>query len=152
MKLAGLLLFSSDIHSLGLRATEGLMFTDSWHWDLNAESRRFADRFFAKFKKMPTSLQAADYSATMQYLKLVERIGTTEPDKVMAAFKSAPLSDFYAKGVVRPDGRYAHDMYLLQVKSPGESKKDWDYFKVLKTLPGDQVFTTKEESKCALWK
>jgi len=70
----------------------------------------------------------------------------------MAAFKSAPLSDFYAKGVVRPDGRYAHDMYLLQVKSPGESKKDWDYFKVLKTLPGDQVFTTKEESKCALWK
>ena len=152
MKLAGLLLFSSDIHSLGLKATEGLMFTDSWHWDLNPESRKFSDRFFARFKKMPTSLQAANYSAAMQYLKLAEKLGTTDADKIMAGFKSTPLSDFYAKGVVRPDGRYAHDMYLLQVKAPAESKKAWDYFKVLKTLPGDQIFTTKEESKCALWK
>lgn len=101
---------------------------------------------------MPTSLQAANYSAAMQYLKLAEKLGTTDADKIMAGFKATPLSDFYAKGVVRPDGRYAHDMYLLQVKAPAESKKAWDYFKVLKTLPGDQVFTTKEESKCALWK
>ncbi|MEF9949271.1 MAG: ABC transporter substrate-binding protein, partial [Comamonas sp.] len=152
MKLAGLLVFFSDIHSLGLKATEGLMFTDSWHWDLNPESRKFSDRFLAKFKKMPTSLQAANYSAAMQYLKLAEKLGTTDADKIMAGFKATPLSDFYAKGVIRPDGRYAHDMHLLQVKSPAESKKAWDYFKVLKTLPGDQVFTTKEESKCALWK
>lgn len=152
MKLAGLLLFSSDIHSLGLKQTEGLMFTDSWHWDLNPESRKFSDRFFEKFKKMPTSLQAADYSAMMTYLKTADRIKSTDSDKVMAALKAEPLSDFYAKGVVRPDGRYAHAMYLMQVKTPAESKGAWDYFKVLKTLSPDEVWTTKAESTCKLWK
>ena len=152
MKTAGLLVFLSDIHSLGLKNTEGLLHTVSWYWDLNDESRKFADKFFAKTKRMPTDIQAADYSATMNYLKAVEAVKTTDADKVMAYFKSTPLNDFYGKGVVRPDGRYAHDMYLVEVKKPSESKKPWDYLKVLQTLPADKVWTTKAESKCALWK
>ena len=152
MKLVGMVMFTSDIHSLGLKLTEGLMFTDSWYWDRNPESRKFSDRFFEKFKKMPTSLQAADYSAMMNYLKAVDAVKTTDADTVMAYFKSRPLDDFYAKGVIRPDGRYAHDMYLMQVKSPAESKGPWDYVKMIKMLTPDQVWTTKEESTCKLWK
>ena len=101
---------------------------------------------------MPTDIHAADYSATMNYLKAVQAAGTTDADKVMAKLKSTPIDDFYAKGVIRPDGRFVHDMYLMQVKSPAESKEPWDYYKVVAKLPGDQVFTTKAESKCALWK
>ena len=152
MKTAGLLVFLSDIHSLGLKNTEGLIHTTSWYWDLNDESRKFAQRFFEKTKRMPTDLQAGDYSAVMTYLKAVEAVKTTDADKVMAYLKSTPLSDFYAKGVIRPDGRYAHEMYLAEVKSPAESKKPWDYLKVLQTLPADQVWTTKAESRCPLWK
>ena len=152
MKTAGLLVFLSDIHSLGLKNTEGLLHTVSWYWDMNDESRKFADKFFAKTKRMPTDIQAADYSATMNYLKAVEAVKTADADKVMAHLKSTPLSDFYGKGVIRPDGRYAHDMYLVEAKKPSESKKPWDYLKVLQTLPADKVWTTKAESKCALWK
>ncbi|MEG1203514.1 MAG: ABC transporter substrate-binding protein, partial [Comamonas sp.] len=115
MKTAGLLVFLSDIHSLGLKNTEGLIHTTSWYWDLNDESRKFSQRFFEKTKRMPTDLQAGDYSAVMTYLKAVEAIKTTDADKVMAYLKSTPISDFYAKGVIRPDGRYAHDMYLAEV-------------------------------------
>ena len=152
MKLAGLLIFISDVHSLGLRNTEGLQFTTSWYWDLNDETRKFSARFFEKTKRMPTEIQAADYSATMNYLKALQATKTEDADKVMAYLKSTPLDDFYAKGTIRPDGRYVHDMYLMQVKSPAESKQPWDYYKVVTKLPGDQVFTTKAESKCALWK
>ena len=101
---------------------------------------------------MPTDVQAADYSATMTYLKAVEAAKTTDADKVMEQIRKTPISDFYAKGSVRADGRFVHDMYLVEVKKPAESKKPWDYLKVVKTLPGDQVYTTKAESKCALWK
>jgi branched-chain amino acid transport system substrate-binding protein len=101
---------------------------------------------------MPTDVQAADYSAVTQYLKAVQAVGSTDADKVMAHLKSTPLSDFYAKGTIRPDGTYAHDMYLVEVKKPEESKRPWDYLKVLSTLPADQVWTTKAETKCALWK
>lgn len=152
MKTAGLLVFLTDIHSLGLKNTEGLLHTTSWYWDMNDASRAFANKFFAKTKRMPTDVQAADYSAVTQYLKAVQAVKTTDADKVMAYLKSTPLSDFYAKGSIRPDGTYAHDMYLVEVKSPAESKKPWDYLKVLSTLPGNQVFTTKAETKCALWK
>ncbi|MEG0003097.1 MAG: ABC transporter substrate-binding protein [Comamonas sp.] len=152
MKTAGLLVFLTDIHSLGLKNTEGLLHTTSWYWDMNDASRAFANKFFAKTKRMPTDVQAADYSAVMQYLKAVQAVKTTDADKVMAYLKSTPLSDFYAKGNIRADGTYAHDMYLVEVKKPSESKKPWDYLKVLSTLPGDQVFTTKAETKCALWK
>ena len=152
MKMAGLLLFITDIHSLGLKNTEGLQFTSSWYWDLNDETRKFGKRFFDKAKRMPTSIQAADYSATMNYLKAVEAAKSVDADKVMAAWRAMPMNDFYASGTLRPDGRYVHDMYLLQVKKPSESTKPWDYFKVVKKIPGDQIFTTKAESKCALWK
>jgi len=152
MKVAGLLVFLSDIHSLGLKNTEGLLHTTSWYWDLNDDTRKWAARYFDKTKRMPTDIQAADYSATMTYLKAVEAAKSTDADKVMEQLKKMPISDFFGKGQIRADGRYVHDMYLVQVKAPSESKKPWDYLKVVKALPGDQVFTTKAESKCALWK
>jgi len=152
MKLAGLLVFLTDIHSLGLRNTEGLLLTTSWDWNLNDKTREFGKKFFAKTKRMPTDIHAADYSATMNYLKAVQAAGTTDADKVMEKLKSTPIDDFYAKGTIRADGRFVHDMYLMQVKSPSESKEPWDYYKVVAKLPDDQVFTTKAESKCALWK
>ena len=152
MKLAGLLIFFSDIHSLGLRNTEGLQFTTSWYWDMNNETRKFADRFMQKTNRRPTEIQAADYSATMNYLKAVEAAKSIDADKVMAAWRAMKMNDFFGSGYLRADGRYVHDMYLMQVKSPAESKGTWDYYKLIKKLPGEQVFTTKTESKCALWK
>ena len=153
MKTAGLLVFLSDIHSLGLKNTEGLLHTTSWYWDKDDDSRKFANQYFAKMKRMPTDVQAADYSATMTYLKAVAAVKSTDADKVMEYLKKTPINDFYAKGgVIRPDGRMVHEMYLVQVKSLAESKKPWDYLNIVKKIPGDQVFTTKAESKCALWK
>ncbi|WP_370891880.1 ABC transporter substrate-binding protein [Comamonas jiangduensis] len=152
MKLAGLLVFFSDIHSLGVKNTEGMQFTAPWYWDMNAESRAFADKFMAKTKRRPSEIQAADYSATMTWLQAVQRAGTLEADKVMAEWKSKPIKDFFGEGVIRPDGRYAHDMYLMEVKSPAESKGTWDYYKIVKKLPAAEVWTTKEESKCQYWK
>ena len=147
-----MLVFLSDIHSMGLKNTEGLLHTTSWYWDMNDDTRKFANKFFAKTKRMPTDLHAADYSAVMNYLKAVEAVKSTDSDKVMAHLKATPLNDFYGKGVIRPDGRYAHDMYLVEAKAPAESKKPWDYLKVLQTLPADGVWTTKAETKCSLWK
>ena len=152
MKLTALLVFYSDIHSLGLRNTEGMQFLTSWYWDMNDASRKFADRFMEKTKRRPTEIQAADYSATMNYLKAVQAAGTTDADKVMATWRGMKMDDFFSSGQIRPDGRYVHDMLLVQVKEPKESKGTWDYYKIVKKLPGDQVFTTKAESKCALWK
>ena len=152
MKMAGLLVFVTDVHSLGLKNTEGLLLTTSWDWNLNDQTRAFGKKFFEKTKRMPTDIQAADYSATMTYLKAVQAAKTVDADKVMAQIKKTPINDFYAKGVVRPDGRMVHDMYLMQVKSPAESTKPWDYYKLVATLPGDQVYTSKADSKCALWK
>ncbi|MBB6560389.1 branched-chain amino acid transport system substrate-binding protein [Acidovorax soli] len=152
MKLAGLLIFISDVHSLGLRNTEGLQFTTSWYWDLNDETRKFSARFFEKAKRMPTEIQAADYSATMNYLKAVEAAKSIDADKVMATWRGMKMNDFFGSGQLRADGRYVHDMYLMEVKKPSESTKPWDYYKLVKKLPGDTVFTTKAESKCPLWK
>ena len=152
MKTAGLLVFLSDIHSLGLKNTEGLLHTTSWYWDLNDETRKWSKRFFDKTKRMPTDIQAADYSAATTYLKAVQAAGSTDADKVMEQLKKTPVNDFYAKGVIRPDGRFVHDMYLVEAKKQSDSKQPWDYLKVVKTLPGEQVYTTKAESKCALWK
>jgi len=153
MKLAGLLMFINDIHSLGLNLTSGMYLTDSWYWNQNDEARKWSRRYFEKMKKMPSSLQAADYSATLQYLNAVKAAGSDDTDKVMAKLKSAKINDIYAKnGYIRADGSMIHDMYLMQVKSPAESKEPWDYYKVAQTIPGEQAFTTKAESKCALWK
>ncbi|RYF06278.1 MAG: ABC transporter substrate-binding protein [Comamonadaceae bacterium] len=152
MKMAGLLVFITDIHSLGLKNTEGLLLTTSWDWNLDDKTREFGRKFFAKTKRMPTDIQAANYSATINYLKAVAAAKTVDADKVMEKLKSTPIDDFYAKGTIRPDGRFAHDMYLMQVKAPAESKEPWDYYKVVSKLPADQVWTTKAESKCTLWK
>ncbi|MGJ7579441.1 ABC transporter substrate-binding protein [Variovorax sp. RHLX14] len=152
MKTAGLLVFLSDIHSLGLKNTEGLLLTTSWDWNLDDRTRAFGKRFFDKTKRMPTDIQAADYSATTTYLKALQAVKTTDADTVMEHIKKTPIDDFYAKGTVRADGRFVHDMYLMQVKSPAESKVPWDYYKVVSRLKGEDVFTTKAESRCALWK
>jgi branched-chain amino acid transport system substrate-binding protein len=152
MKIAALLIFLSDIHSLGLETTQGLVATDSWYWNKDDKTRAWAKRYFDKMKKMPGSLQAADYSATTTYLKAVQAAGTTDSDKVMAEIKKMKIDDFYAKGYVRQDGTMIHDMYLMEVKKPSESKEPWDYYKITATIPGDQAFGTKAESRCAAWK
>ena len=152
MKIAGLLVFLSDIHTLGLKNTEGLLHTTSFYWDLNDKTRAWSKKFFDKTKRMPVDVQAADYSFTMNYLKAVEAAKTTDADKVMAQLKSMKIDDFYGKGQIRADGQYIHDMLLVQAKSPAESKQPWDYLKVIKVMPGEQVFTTKAETKCASWK
>jgi branched-chain amino acid transport system substrate-binding protein len=153
MKLAGLLMFINDVHSLGLDLTQGMYLTDGWYWDANNDTRSWSKRYFAKMKKEPSMLQAADYSSTMHYLNAVKAAGTDDADKVMAKMKATKVNDFFAKnGVIRQDGQMVHDMYLMEVKKPSESQHPWDYYKVLQTIPGDQAFTTQAESKCTLWK
>jgi len=153
MKLAGLLVFINDIHTLGLNATQGLYLTDGWYWDANAETRAWSKRYFAKMKKEPSMLQAADYSAATNYLNAVKAVGTDDADKVMAHLKKTKINDMFAKnGEIRPDGRMVHDMYLMQVKKPSESKYPWDYYKLIATIPGNQAYLTKAETKCASWK
>jgi branched-chain amino acid transport system substrate-binding protein len=153
MKVAGLLVFINDVHTLGLPTTQGMYLTDGWYWDMNPETRAWSKRYFAKMKKQPSMLQAADYSATMTYLNAVKALGTDDPTKVMAHLKSTKVNDMFAKNAeVRGDGRLVHDMYLMQVKTPAESKYPWDYYKVVATIPGAQAYTTKAETKCAAWK
>lgn len=153
MKLAGMLMFVNDVHSLTLELTQGMYLTDGWYWDANAETRAWSKKFMAKAKKAPSMLHAGDYSAATFYLNAVKAAGTDDGDKVMAKMKATKVNDFFAKnGVVRPDGRMVHDMYLMQVKTPAESKYEWDYYKLVQTIPGDQAYMTKAESKCELWK
>lgn len=152
MKVAGLLVFINDVHSLGLANTEGLQLADSWYWNQDDASRKFAKRFFDKYKRMPSSLQAADYSATMSYLKAVQAAGTTDSDKVMSTLKGMKIDDFYNKGQIRADGRMIHDMYLYEVKSSKDSGTPWDYYKTIAKVPGEQAFTTVADSKCSALK
>ncbi len=153
MKVAGLLVFINDIHTLGLNTTQGLYLTDGWYWDQNDASRAWAKRYFSKMKKQPSMLQAADYSAATNYLNAVKTLGSDDADKVMAQLKKTRINDMFTKnGEIRPDGRMVYDMYLMQVKTPKESKAAWDYYKVVATIPGAQAYTTKAETKCALWK
>ena len=153
MKVAGLLVFINDVHSLGLNNTEGLQLADSWYWNQDDASRAFAKRFFEKFKRMPSSIQAADYSATTTYLKAVQTVGSTDADRVMAELKKMKINDFYHKdATIRADGRLIHDMYLYQVKAPKESTTPWDYYKLVAKVPGDQAFTSLADSRCSLVK
>ncbi|TCT04107.1 ABC transporter substrate-binding protein [Paralcaligenes ureilyticus] len=152
MKLVGLLMTINDIHGLGLAVAKNLLMTDSWYWDKDDASRKFAHRFYAKMKKMPSTHQAADYSAVSTYLKAVKAANSVDSDKVMAALKSMKISDFYNSGYIRKDGRYIHNMYLMQVKTPAESTKPWDYMKIVATIPGEEAFTKVADSKCYLLK
>jgi len=141
MKPAALLAFLTDIHSLGLKTAQGLYLTTGWYWDLNPDTRAFAKRYFAKMNKEPTMDQAGIYSATMTYLKAVKAVGTTDSDKVMAELKRMKINDMFTNGgYIRADGVMVHDMYVMQVKSPQESKYPWDYYKVVKKMNGEEAF------------
>ncbi|MFU1904534.1 ABC transporter substrate-binding protein [Bordetella avium] len=153
MKMAGLLVFINDIHSLGLDATKGMYLTDGWYWDQSDDARAWSKRFEDRVKRKPSMLQAGDYSAAKFYLDAVKATGTDDADSIMRWMKSNKINDFFAKnGQVREDGRMVHDMYLMQVKTPAESKGPWDYYKVVATLPGDEVYTKLSESTCKLLK
>src|SRR6267142_1427623 len=141
MKPAALLAFLTDIHSLGLKTAQGLYLTTGWYWDLNPDTRAFAKRYFAKMNKEPTMDQAGIYSATMTYLKAVKAVGATDSDKVMAELKRMKINDMFTNGgYIRADGVMVHDMYVMQVKSPQESKYPWDYYKVVKKMNGEEAF------------
>jgi branched-chain amino acid transport system substrate-binding protein len=141
MKPAALLAFLTDIHSLSLKTAQGLYLTTGWYWDLNPDTRAYAKRYFAKMNKQPTMDQAGIYSATMTYLKAVKAVGATDSDKVMAELKRMKINDMFATGgYVRADGVMIHDMYVMQVKSPQESKYPWDYYKVVKKMNGEEAF------------
>ncbi|HWH81975.1 MAG TPA: ABC transporter substrate-binding protein, partial [Burkholderiaceae bacterium] len=122
-------------------------------WNRDPEARAWSRKFFEKFKRMPSSLQAADYSAALQYLNAVKAIGSDDADKVLAQMRKTKINDVFAKGGwIREDGSMIHDMYLMQVKTPAESNEPWDYYKVADTFKGEAAWTTRAESKCALWK
>ena len=141
MKPAALLAFITDIHSLGLQTAQGLYLTTGWYWDLSPETRAFAKRFFAKVNRQPTMDQAGIYSATLTYLKAVKAVGGTDSDKVMAELKRTRINDMFAKdGYIRADGVMIHQMYVMQVKSPQESKYPWDYYKIVKRMSGEEAF------------
>ena len=153
MKMAGLLVFINDVHALGLQATQGMYLTDGWYWDQSDASRAWSKKFEAKVGRKPSMLQAGDYSATAFYLNAIKATGSDDGDAVMKWMKSNKVNDFFAQGgYVREDGRMIHDMYLMQVKTPAESKAPWDYYKVVATLPGDEVYTKLSESTCKLVK
>ena len=146
-------MFITDIHSLGLKTTQSMYLTEAFYWDRNDETRAWSKRFFEKQKKMPTMVQAGLYSATMHYLKAVKAANSDDAQKVMAAMKKTPVNDFFAKnGTIREDGRMVHDMYLMQVKKPDESKYPWDYYHVRQTIPAADAFQPLAASKCSLVK
>jgi branched-chain amino acid transport system substrate-binding protein len=151
--LAGLLMFDTDIHSLGLKTTQGMMLTTGYYWDRDEASRKFAKRYFEKMKKMPTFAQAGQYSATLNYLRAVKAAGTDDGDAVMAELKKMKISDdVIPNGKIRADGRLVHDMYLAQVKKPEESKYPWDYYHIRQVIPAEQAFQSLAQSRCPLVK
>jgi branched-chain amino acid transport system substrate-binding protein len=152
-RIAGLLVFITDVHSLGLQAAHGMLITSAFYWDRNDETRAWSQRFYAQHNSMPTMGQAGAYSATMHYLKAVQDAGTTETKAVLAKMRDTPVNDMFAKnGRIRADGRMVHDMYLFEVKSPAESRKPWDYYKLVSVIPADEAFQPLAESKCPLVK
>jgi branched-chain amino acid transport system substrate-binding protein len=151
-KLAGLLVFVSDIHSLGLEGAQGLNLTEAFYWDLDDKTRAFSKRFAARHGgKMPTMVQAGFYSAALAYLNAVKAAGTDDSDKVMATLKATKWEDpVFGPSYIRADGRKMHNMYLFEVKKPAESKGPWDYYKLLATIPGEQAFRPMDQGGCAL--
>ena len=152
MKLAGLVMFMNNMESIGLKTAQGLLMSEPWYWDQSDASRAFAQRYFAKMKRMPNSLQAADYSATWNYLQAVKAANSDNPDKVMEQLRKMQIDDMYAKGYIRADGQMIHDFYLYEVKKPEESKKPWDFLKQVAAIPGDKAFDPLSASTCNLLK
>ena len=152
-KMIALLQEITDTHSLGIKATQGLIVTDAFYWDRDDETRKFSNRFNERVGHMPTMIQAGLYSATMHYLKAIEAIGTDEAPKVMEQMRATPINDFFAKnGKIRIDGRMVHDMYLFEVKKPEESKGEWDLYNLIATVPGDEAFRPLDKGGCPLVK
>jgi branched-chain amino acid transport system substrate-binding protein len=152
-RLAVVLLTVAEVHGLGLQATQGLVLTESYYWDLNDRTREFGERFFKRTGRMPNMIQAGVYSATSQYLKAVKAAGTKDADAVAETLKELPVDDaFTSNGHVQANGRMVSDLYLFQVKKPSESKRDWDYYNLLATVPGDTAYPTAANSGCPLTK
>jgi len=152
-KLLALLFQITDTHSIGLAAAQGMILTEGFYWDLNDETRAFSKRYLAKAGHMPTMIQAGVYSAVTNYLKAIDATGTDAAKTVIAKMKATPINDFFARnGRIREDGRMVHDMYLVQVKTPAESKGEWDVYKILATIPGDQAYRPLAEGGCPLVK
>lgn len=151
--LAGLLMFITDVHSLGLKVTQSMYLTEGFYWNLNDDTRAWSKRFFEQHKRMPTMVQAGQYSSVWHYLKAVKAVGGDDTTQVMAKMKATPVNDFFAKnGSIRADGRMVHDMYLLQVKKPAESTTPWDYYNVRATIPAAEAFQPLSASTCPLVK
>ncbi|MGP4845510.1 ABC transporter substrate-binding protein [Marinobacter sp. 1Y8] len=149
--LAALLLFLTDVHALGVDAAQGIQLTTGWYWDMNPEARAWADRFLEKTGVRPTMVHAGIYSSTMQYLKAIEATDSDEAQTVRKQMMDTPINDMFAtNGRIREDGRMVHDMYLAQVKTPEESKGEWDLYKIVRTIPAEEAFRPLSESKCAL--
>lgn len=149
--LAGLLMFITDINSLGLKATQGMYLTEAFYWDMNPETRSWSKRFYERHKKMPTMVQAGLYSALTHYLDAVKAIHSDHTQEVMAQMRKTPVNDFFAhNGKLREDGLMQHDMYLMQVKKPSESHYPWDDYIVRATLPGAEAFQPLALSRCPL--
>ena len=151
-RLASLLMFITDVHAIGLRDGQGLVFTDSFYWDMNDKTRAWAKRFMERHDgRAPTSVQAGVYGAVRHYLKAVAAAGTDESTAVARKVKELPVDDFWSDEFkIRPDGRLVRDMYLFQVKTPSESKAPWDYYKVLARIPGDEAYRPMSEGGCPL--
>jgi branched-chain amino acid transport system substrate-binding protein len=151
--IAAPVVFITDVNALGLPTAQGISFVEGFYWDQNDETRAFAKRFFETRKAMPTSVQAGVYSSITHYLKAIQAAGTDEAKAVAAKMRELPVNDFFAKdGKVREDGRMIHNMLLVQVKKPSESKQPWDYYNVLATVPGEQAFQSLAQSECPLVK
>jgi branched-chain amino acid transport system substrate-binding protein len=141
MKLVGLLTFVDDIHHMGLEKAQGLYLADSWYWNRDDETRRWSERFYERQQRMPSSLQAADYSAAFQYLQAVDAVGSTDPEAVIDHLRRAPLNDMYVtNGRIRDDGTMLHDIYLLRVKAPDASTSEWDVYEHVATVAGSEAF------------
>ena len=152
-RLAALLFTLAEVHGLGLEAAQGLTLTEGFYWDRDDESRAFAKKFMERTGRMPNMVHAGTYSAVTQYLKAIDKAGTDETEAVSKLLHEMPVDDVFGRGgKVGPNGRMIHDMYLLEVKKPAESKQAWDYFKVLATIPGDEAYIKPAESGCPLVK
>jgi branched-chain amino acid transport system substrate-binding protein len=152
-KLAGLLVFSMDVHSIGLPTAQGLQLTESFYWDQDDQTRAWSKKYFDKFGKEPTMIHAGVYSSIMHYLEAVKATGTLDGPTVVKEIKSKPVNDFLIRnGHWNEDGMLVHDMYLYEVKKPSESKGEWDLYKLIATIPGDQAYKRPNGNECPLVK
>ncbi|MCZ8096903.1 MAG: ABC transporter substrate-binding protein, partial [Burkholderiales bacterium] len=144
-----MLLFITDLHAMGPAKAQNALIAMPFYWDRNDQTRAFAKRFFEKIGRMPGEYQAADYSATLQYLRTIAQVGWEDGRRVVEALKNKPLNDFYANGgSIRSDGVLIHDLYLSRVKAPAESRYAWDYYEITATIRGEDAFQPLSESRC----